>query len=88
MLGVLGPVSVVGHDHAACAGGDDLVAVKAVAADVADGARKLTGKRAVGAAGAECLGGILNDDEAVALAIAIRRGMSLCCRTHARPPVP
>ena len=67
MLSVLGPVSVVGHDHAACAGGDDLVAVKAVAADVADGARKLTGKRAVGAAGAECLGGILNDDEAVAL---------------------
>ena len=61
MLGVLGPVSVVGHDHAARAGGDDLVAVKAVAADVADGARELTGKRAVGAAGAESLGGILND---------------------------
>ena len=67
MLGVLGPVSVVGHDHAARTGGDDLVAVEAVTADIADGARKLTGKRPGGAAGAQGLGGILNQNQVIAL---------------------
>ena len=67
MLGVFRPVGVVGHDGTARAGGDDLVAVKAVAADIAHGAGKLTGKFAGGKAGTQRLGGVLNQNQMVLL---------------------
>ena len=66
MLGVLCPVGMVGHHGTAGAGGDDLVAVKAVAADVADGTGKLAGEGPGGVAGAQGLGGVLNEDQAIA----------------------
>ena len=59
--------SVVRHDHAARAGGDDLVAVEAVHADVAHRARHLSGERTLGVTGAERLGGVLDEDEVVLL---------------------
>ena len=67
MLGVFCPIRVVGHDGTARAGGDDLVAVKAVAADIAHGAGKLTGKFAGGKAGTQRLGGVLDQNQMVLL---------------------
>ena len=59
------PVGVVAHHHAARAGGDDLVAVEAVAADVPDGARGAARVGAGGVAGAQRLGGVLDENEVV-----------------------
>ena len=66
VLGVLGPIGVVGNHKTACAGGHDLVAVKAVAADIAHGAGGLASQRACGVAGAKRFGGVLNQNQLVA----------------------
>ena len=65
MLGVFQPVGMVGNHRAAGTGGDDLVAVEAVTADVADGARKLACEGTFGIPGAQGFGSVLNQNQAV-----------------------
>ena len=66
VLGVLGPIGMIGDDRAACAGGDDLVAIEAVAADISDGTGKLALEGAVDALGTQGLGSVLDQNQAVA----------------------
>ena len=56
---MLGPIGMIGDDRTACAGGDDLVAVEAVAADISDGTGKLTLEGAVDVLGTQGLGSVL-----------------------------
>ena len=62
---MLGPVGVVRDHHAAGAGGDDLVAVEAVDAHVAHGAGHAARQRALGVAGAQRLGRVLDEHQVV-----------------------
>ena len=78
MLGVLGPVSVVGHDHAACAGGDDLVAVERQHAVVPERAAFLPVVHR-----AERLGRILDEQNAVRITQA---RLAIAEATYVRAP--
>ena len=67
MLCMLGPVRMVGDHHAAAAGSDELVAVEAVNAHVADGTGVLAREGTAGVVGAQSLGGILDQNQVVFL---------------------